>query len=405
MKKTDPATALEQILHQVKPLRTKRIDLADALGRTLARDVRADRDSPPTNRSAMDGYAVRAADLSEPNGRLRLIGEVAAGADQFPSVTTGTCTRIFTGAVVPPGADTVVKVEQTCEQGDSVVFFKKACQGAHIRVRGEEYCKGTNLLTPGTILGPVQIGLCASVGKAAVWVYRQPRVAILSTGTELVDVGDTVRPWQLRNSNGPMLRAAVQQAGGLCVAQRDVPDNEEELVQQLRGVTAEADMVILSGGVSVGRYDLVPQAIKRLPASIHFHGVTIKPGKPVLFATHSRKLAIFGLPGNPVSAINGFFEFVLPALRRLSGNPIHQCQQTWHLPLHQDLQKKCKRTLCALVQVDRSGSAPTVTELPSQGSAHLAAAALAHGVAVLPPETDTYPAGTSVAYRPWRMTW
>ncbi|MFC1652287.1 gephyrin-like molybdotransferase Glp [Planctomycetota bacterium] len=405
MANIDPKKALQCVLEQVTPLPAEQVDLTEALGRTLARDLKADRDSPPTHRSTMDGYAVRAADLAQPQGRLRLIGEVAAGASIFPEVQAGTCVRIFTGAVVPPGADTVVMVEETREEGEDVLFAEVAQAGKHIRLCGEEYQKGSVLLSPGTVLGPAQIGLCAAVGKAKVWVFRQPRVAVLSTGSELVHAGEKVEPWQLCNSNGPMLRAAVLQAGALCVEQREVVDEEDKLTDALKAVSAHADVVLLSGGVSVGRYDLVPQAIKRLRATIHFHGVNIIPGKPILFATRGYRCGFFGLPGNPVSALTGFYEFVLPALRRLSGCPLATCQATWQLPLGQPLKKLKSHTLCALVQLDTDTGKPTLMDVASRGSAHLAAAAQAQGVAILPPGTEAEEVGSMVTYHPWRALW
>ncbi len=405
MAKTDPKTALERVLQHVAPLPSEPVPLDTALGRTLARELKADRDSPPTNRAAMDGYAVRAQDLAAPNGRLRLIGEVAAGASLLPRVRSGTCVRIFTGAVVPPGADAVVMVEETCEEQGEVCFRRGVRVGQHLRRRGEEYGKGDSLLPPGTLLGPAQIGLCAAVGRSTVRVYRQPRVAVLSTGTELVGVGHKVKPWQLHNSNGPMLRAAVLQAGARCVDQQDVPDESDTLLHQLRALASRADMVILSGGVSVGRYDLVPEAVKRWRGTIHFHGVSMKPGKPILFATRGRTCSLFGLPGNPVSALTGFYEFVLPALRRLSGFPLDRCQPAWNLPTGDALPVHVQRTLCTLVRLEEQNTGPTVAPVPSCGSAHLAAAALAEGVAVLPPGPEPPAAGSHVVYRPWRHMW
>jgi molybdopterin molybdotransferase len=261
----------------------------------------------------MDGYAVRAGDLSQCPHDLRLTGEVAAGGGGLPRVEQGACVRILTGAVVPPGADTVVKVEQTSDSGDVVTFLEAPQPGANIRRQGEEVRRGQIILEEAAALGPAQIGLCASVGKDTVRVHGRPRPTVLCTGEELREVHESVEAHQLRDSNGPALCAALAEAGYHGVGRQIVRDDLDLLAGKIETAAADHDVVILTGGVSVGKYDFVPDAIKRLGATVHFHGVGMKPGKPQLYATLDGGRHLFGLPGNPLSVLTGFYAWVVPA--------------------------------------------------------------------------------------------
>ncbi len=378
------------------------ITLADADGSCLAQDVRADRNLPPTDRSAMDGYALRAADVKRFSGKLELTGESAAGQDMTSRVKPGKCIRIFTGAVIPPGADTVVKVENTRETEGVVTVLEPVKLGGHIRKRGEEAVKGKVILSKGAILGPVQVGLCATLGKAVVKVYGRPRVAVISTGTEIVAPEQRAKAWQMRDANGPALCAALRATGSGKPLYRIAQDNAAALRRTLRSVLKHRDVVVLSGGVSVGRYDLVPQVIQEVGARSRFHKVAIKPGKPILYATFGRNQHIFGLPGNPLSALTGLHEFVLPAIRHMGGVAERDCHPSAYLPLAETLTPRGERLEHVLVRVVQHETGPKLASVSSKGSADLVAANLADGVALLPRDKRKCQAGRYVEFRSWR---
>jgi len=397
-----PKKALDIVLECVRPLETTRRPLNEALGYCLAENVLADRDMPPAGRSTMDGYAVRSSDLAKCPCTLRLIGEVAAGSASRLRVRPGTCVRVLTGANIPPGADAVVMVEQTEEVGGAVTFQMKVPAGSNIRRRGEDAKRGVVLLSKATVLGPVQIGLCAAVGKAELKVYSRPDVAVLCTGQELRAVGARVRAHELRNSNGPALLAALRSHGYPNIGLEVVPDDVGALARKVKQATATHDVVVLTGGVSVGKYDFVPEAVTRVGATVRFHRVAMKPGKPLLYATLSGNRHIFGLPGNPLSAITGFYGFVLPALRRMSGVPVKECRPTMRLPLSRALRSGGERVKFVLAQLIQRKKGPSVRPLKSHGSADLVAGARADGVVVVPAGAQELPAGSLVEFRPWR---
>ncbi len=397
-----PKEALRIVLEKVRPLQLVTRPLAEAVGYCLARDVRADRDLPPTDRSAMDGYAVRSGDVRLCPCRLELVGEVSAGSGARPTVRRGQCSGILTGAVVPPGTDAVVKVEETREADGFVNILRPARRGLNIRRRAENASKGTVVLPKGTVLGPAQIALAATVGLTTVKVRRMPIVAVLSTGQELRTAGQKVRPYQLRDANGPSLVAALGIAGCRDAVCRIVPDDPDVMVEELDAALAAHDVVVITGGVSVGKYDFVPQAIKRCGATVHFHGVAIKPGKPQLYATLRGNRHLFGLPGNPLSALAGFHLFVLPALRRLMGVDANRCRPFVYLPLTRGVRVTRKRTELILARLASGRGAKGLVPLTSRGSADLISAAGADGVFLLPGDVKQIPKGALVEFIPWR---
>ncbi|NIA22097.1 MAG: molybdopterin molybdenumtransferase MoeA [Anaerolineaceae bacterium] len=397
-----PKEALRIVLEKVRPLQLVTSPLAEAVGYCLARDVRADRDLPPTDRSAMDGYAVRSVDVRRCPCRLEVVGEVSAGSGDRPTVGRGQCSGILTGAVVPPGTDAVVKVEETREADGFVNILRPARRGLNIRRRAENAPKGTVVLPKGTVLGPAQIGLAAMVGLTTVKVRRMPTVAVLSTGRELRAAGQKVRPCQLRDGNGPSLVAALGIAGCRDTVCRIVPDDPDVLVEELAAALAAHDLVVITGGVSVGKYDFVPQAIRRCGARVRFHGVAIKPGKPQLYATLRGNRHLFGLPGNPLSALAGFHLFVLPALRRLMGVDANRCRPFVSLPLTRGVRVSRKRTELVLARLAWGRGAKGLVPLTSNGSADLVSAADADGVFLLPGDVRQIPKGALVEFIPWR---
>lgn len=397
-----PEQALDLVLGRARPLPAEHRPLIGALGYCLAENVRADRDMPPADRSAMDGYAVRWADLPGCPRALRLTGEVASGSSVRPEVEAGTCVRVFTGANIPPGADTVVMAEHTTENGDTAVFRQREERGANILHRGEDARKGALLLIRGTVLGPLQIGVCASVGKVRVKVRRRPRVAVVCTGKELQEVSARVRAYQQRNSNGPALCAALTSWGYGGATYCTVPDRVATLVSKLRRLTSRADVVLMTGGVSVGKYDFVPEAVARIGAVVRFHGVRMKPGKPLLYATLDGNRHIFGLPGTPLAAMVGFHEFALPALNRLAGVPADACRPALHLPLASRLVSKAGRVRFVLARVQWHHSVPLVAPIESHSPADLAAGGRADGVIMLAADAGELRRGSVVKFHPWR---
>jgi len=397
-----PQEAIDIVLRRVRPNGTEFRPLREALGHYLAEDVRADRDMPPADRAAMDGYAVRAEDLAEFPCSLRLVGEVAAGSPAHPEVKPGTCVRILTGGNVPPGADTVVMVEMTEEKDDVVTFRAGARRGANIFRRGENTGKDALLLRKGTPLTPVHIGLCATVGKAEIEVFRRPRVGLLCTGLELRGADDEVEAHELRDYNGPALMASLSLWGYPDVARRNAPDEMELLASELGRMLAERDVVLLTGGVSVGKYDLVPEAVQRMGSSVRFHGVRMKPGKPILYAATAEGKHVFGLPGNPLSALTGFHEFALPALRLLSGCDPDRCRPALHVRLGSKLTSKGERTRYALARFLWHEDGPRVEPVDSRSSADVVAAGAADGAVVIPPDVRVLEPGSMIEFRAWR---
>lgn len=292
-------------------------DPARALGRVLAEDVLADRNYPPFDRSTRDGYAVQSADVLRPGSKLRLIGESRAGVPFAGSVRTGECVRILTGAALPDGANAVVMQEYARVEGDTVTFDRPATAGQNIVPAAAEARCGEALVTRGTRLGYAELALVAQVGAVRLPVARRPRVAILSTGDEIVDVSKAPGPFEIRNSNSVSLAAQVALAGGDPVVLGNAPDEVAELrARILRGV--DSDILVLSGGVSVGTYDLVEPVLRELGAEFFFDSVAIRPGKPAVFGS-CRSKPVFGLPGNPVSTMVTFELLVVPAIEILSG--------------------------------------------------------------------------------------
>jgi molybdopterin molybdotransferase len=397
-----PPEAFSKVIENVARLPVVSLPLKECLGRVLARAIRADRDMPPADRSAMDGYAARAADLASCPTTLRLIGEVAAGSPLRPRVRPGTCVRILTGANVPPGADAVVMVERTSAKDETVTFRAAPKPGENILRRAENARKGEVLLPKGTVLSASAIGAAASSGHARLKVHGIPRVTVLCTGAELRDAGDRVGVHQERNSNGPTLCAALAIWGYRGCRYATLADNLAVQTRRIRQAVSRYDVVLVVGGVSVGCYDYVSRAVEAAGGKTLFHGVAMKPGKPLLMARFGRRAVLFGLPGNPLSAMVGFHEFVLPALRRMSGLAAEACRPAIYAPLAADLTHKggTQRHMPARIRWQPTGA--VIEPVESQSSADLVAGGKADGTILLLPQPKVLPAGTLVEFRPWR---
>jgi molybdopterin molybdotransferase len=306
--------AHERVLKAARPLAAEPVPIAEASGRVSSDDVRAQLDLPPFASSAMDGFAVRAADLP---GELRIVGESAAGRPFGARVESGCAVAVSTGAVVPEGADAVVPVEVVVKHDNEVEISQVAEPGAHVRPRGGDVAAGELVVPAGVRLTPALLAAAAASGVAELACARRPRAAVLATGSELVDPGGALRPGQIYETNGLMLSSELAAAGAEVVSEPPVADDEQALREALaRGLAA--DVLVTSGGVSVGEHDLVRAAEQELGVEEVFWRVSIKPGKPVSFGVRGDTL-VFGLPGNPVSALVGCELFVKPALRALQG--------------------------------------------------------------------------------------
>jgi molybdopterin molybdotransferase len=309
----DIAGARERVLAASSPLRPHDVALGDALGRVLAEDVASEEPLPPFDSSAMDGFAV----VAGPPAELAIVGESRAGAPWGGELESGQAIGISTGAEIPAGADAVVPVERV-ELRDGLVSVPDTRSGANLRHAGEDVRPGDTVLRAGTDLGPAELAVLASLGRAQLSCGARPRVAVLATGDELVPPGEPLGPGQIRDSNAIALAAQAERAGAQVVRSATVPDDLEATTAALRDAIEAADVVCVSGGVSVGPHDHVKPALRSLGVEEVFWGVRLKPGKPTWFGTAPGKY-VFGLPGNPVSAMVTFHLFARPALRVLQG--------------------------------------------------------------------------------------
>ena len=381
--------ALATVCDAARILGVERVGLGAALGRVAAEDVRSTRAVPAAANSAMDGYAVRHADLAPLPARLRIVAVEPAGTVVDRAVEPGTAIKLFTGSVVPPGADTVVKIEDTEGSGDVVVVRAAPVHGANVRAAGEDIAAGSTVVTRGAPLGPADLGVLASVGCATVLVHRRPTVAIVSTGSELVEVDEVPGPGQVVNSNAYTLAAAASAAGATATVLPIVRDRDADIRASLVEAS-RADVVLTSGGVSVGELDLVKDALDTLGVERLFWQVAQKPGKPLAFGRLGDRL-VFGLPGNPVSALVCFHLYVRPALRRLQGH------RRLHAPLVEASLERSVRKAKALTEFVRVQLAWTddgwvATPLPSQSSGVLTALGSGAALLVGPPALDELPA-------------
>jgi molybdopterin molybdotransferase len=400
---------VEQHASQIAPTATETVGLLHAAYRVLAETITADRDIPPFPRSTRDGYAVRSADLAHLPAELKVIGEIKAGPSQTPrALNSGEVYAIMTGAPVPSGADAVVMVEYTSQHAEFVEITKSIEPGENIVAQSAEAKCGSILLDPGTRLNESAIALAASVGKSQLHVFVRPRVAILTTGDEIVDIDDQPGPAQIRNSNSYSLAVQIRQAGGDPVILPVAPDEPRRL-RELIEQGLQSDLLILTGGVSMGRYDLVEQVLTELQAEFFFTGAKIQPGRPVVFgqvpsgagapARECSRKYFFGLPGNPVSTMVTFELFARPLLEALSG------MKPRSLPfLHARLKSevRVKPGLTRFLPAILSGKyeASQVELVSWQGSGDIAAQSRANCYVVIPPDRDQILAGEWVAVTP-----
>jgi molybdopterin molybdotransferase len=393
------ADQLARVLDVVQPLAPLQLGLMDAHGCVLTEDVVAPDPLPGFDNSAMDGYAVRAEDVAPASDdapvRLPVTGDVAAGPASPLRVQPGVCVRIMTGAMMPAGADAVVPVEWTDGGVAEVTIRRAPVVGANVRRAGEDVEAGETVLSAGTHLGAVQIGLAAAVGRSRLLVRPRPRVVVVSTGSELTETGQALAPGRIYDSNSPALTAAAIEAGAIAYRVGVVPDDPRQLAATLEDQLVRADVLVTSGGVSVGAYDVVKEVLSRL-GTMSFDKVAMQPGMPQGFGTIGPDATpVFGLPGNPVSALVSFEVFVRPALRTMLGvTPIERprIRAVTSEPL---VSPRGKRSFVR-VALEVRGGAYVVSPVSGPGSHLLAGLSRANALAVVPEDVEKVPAGEAV---------
>jgi len=403
--------ALERILSFFERLEPEEQPIAEALGQVLAEDAAAAFDIPPLDNTAMDGYAVRAADTTGASAstpvRLRVAGELAAGYVYDGEVTEGTAVRIMTGAPIPRGADAIVPFEETDEAAGheagsfakgaaEVRVLKEAAPGANVRFAGEDVRAGAPVMAEGTLLGPAQVGVLASLGRATVRVYRRPVVAILSTGDELLDVGEPPAPGKIYDSNAFSVASMVREAGGVPKRLGIASDTIEALTAKLRE-GLDADVLITSAGVSRGDYDVVKDVLAK-EGEVDFWTVRMRPGKPLAFGAFpsgSRRVPHIGLPGNPVSSMITFELFGRPAIFKMMGKPRHDRPRVTATAEERIENTDGRRVYARAIVTERDGRHYAALTGP-QGSGILTSMALANALAVVPEDVPAIEAGDAV---------
>ena len=381
--------ALATVLDSVHSLGVERVALLDALGRVLAQEVRSPRDIPGFDNSAMDGYAVRAADITGASEtrpvHLSVTETVPAGKMPEREVKPGQAARTMTGAPIARGADAVIPVERTRGTGDTVEILASAEPSAFIRPRGEDIKKGEVAMRPGKLLGPADLGMLASLNRAMVGVYRRPRVAIIGTGDELVDVDEPPSGAQVINSSAYALSGAVREAGGEAAILRVARDTPEDIRERLTEALA-FDVILTTGGVSVGQFDHVKTVLDELGMKTLFHGVAQRPGRPLKFGTLRDRL-VFGLPGNPVSTLVCFYLYTRPALMKMGGRGVIGLPRI-DARCASDIKLSNGLTDFVRVTLERSNGEYLASTTGNQGSGVFSSVARAEGLLIGPADAS-----------------
>jgi len=389
--------ALSRILNRVQILGLEKVNIMASLGRVIGEDILVPRDIPPLDNSAMDGYAVRSTDIKTASKEkpisLKVIEDLPAGTLPKEHVAHGQAIRIMTGAPIPPGADTVVMVEDTEEAGEAVRVFQGIPAGENIRRAGEDVKKGDRVISKGSVIRAAEVGMLASVGKAFVYVYQRPVVAILCTGDELVDVDERVADHKIVSSNSYTLSAQVMECGALPLQLGIAKDVSAEIEEKFRQ-GLRADVIVSSAGVSVGEYDMVKDVLARIGFEMDFWGVAMRPGQPLAFGTIEGK-PTFGLPGNPVSSMVSFEQFVRPSLLKMMGH------KTLFRPvveaiLREEISMKPGRRHFMRARVSLEGDRYVVTTTGPQGSGILNSMVQANALVIVSEEKTEMKAGEKV---------
>lgn len=385
--------ALRALLSVIPSPEIEELTLEQCRGRILAKDIHADIAVPPFDRSAMDGYALYSGDCAEVPARLEIVDSVPAGRSELPDIKRGQAAQIMTGAPLPAGCDAVQMVEKTIRIGNEVEILEPVTPGQNVARAGSEVRQGDTVLSRGRVLGSAEIGVLASFGFIRPSVFKLPSVSILSTGDEIVEIEEVPAFGQIRNSNAWMLQSQCRALGLQSRIFPVVTDDLEETRKAVR-TGLEADLLLFTGGVSVGEHDYVHRVLKEAPLETVFHKVAIRPGKPVLLATGRGKLA-FGLPGNPVSAFVTFELFVRPAVRKWSGAE-HPFLPQAKATLCDELRQKPGRLFFRPGRLAFKNDRFEVTGIATKGSADLVGFAQANALILMPADVSCLPAGSQV---------
>ncbi len=378
-------------LESARVLGVESVALEDSLQRVLAADVRADMAMPPFDKAMVDGYACRRADLG---ASLEIVETIAAGYEPKRAIGPGQCAKIMTGAMMPAGADCVFMVEHSETAGNGSTRFTGADTGDNVAKLGRDFSRGDTLLRPGHRIGPADIAVLAAVGCVQPEVYRRPRVSVLATGDELVEPGAVPSPWQIRNSNAYQVCAQAARMGCIATNHGIALDNDASLDERLGRALADCDVLVMSGGVSMGEFDLVPGALRRKGFEIRYDRVAIQPGKPTTFAQSAQQWC-FGLPGNPVSSFVIFELLAKPFLYALMGHAFRPPQV--RMPLANPLTRKSgARQSWVPVKTTRNGGIERIDYL---GSSHINALSDADGLIAFPQGVTDLAAGTLMDVR------
>ncbi|MBI5554999.1 MAG: molybdopterin molybdotransferase MoeA [Elusimicrobia bacterium] len=391
--------ARKLVLSNIKILSPEKVRIEDAIGRVLAENVFSPLEIPPFAKSAMDGYAVKAENTRQYQGVLRNIGVIQAGDTFRQKLGTGECAKIMTGAPLPSGADAVVMVEDTAACDRMITMKCSVKKGENVCRRGEDICRGERLLRNGQLLSAAEIALLATIGKHQVKVRKRPKVAIINTGGEIVSPGQKLGRNKIYNANGPMMVSLLRRYGIEPQYLGMVKDDPEQLVRVIQPGLC-CDVLLISGGVSVGDYDFIPKVLKKLKVKGIFHKVRIKPGKPFFFG-RKRSCCVFGLPGNPGSNFLAYFLFVSPALNKMQGIDFLGPEFKFGL-LQQDFQHKKGRAHFGLVKIKKQNVDYTLDIVPSHGSADVASLAKADGFFIAAENQEVIKKNEKVRFFHWR---
>jgi molybdopterin molybdotransferase len=389
--------ALNKILDAIAPLGLEKVGILDALGRVLGEDVLAGRAIPPNDNSAMDGYAIRTEDSrgASPENPVRLdvIEEIPAGSVPTKAIGQNEAARIMTGAPVPEGADAVVRMEDTRKDGERVLVFAVAPKGWNIRCAGEDVRQGDKVIPRGEIIRPAAVGMLASLGRSFVFVHQRPVVAIVATGDELVEIDEAPSGGKIVNSNSYAIAALARECGAVTLQIGIARDSREDLLAKFRAAL-RADLIVSSGGVSVGDYDLVKEIMKEAGNRMHFWQVAMKPGRPIAFGALG-DVPVFGLPGNPSSSMICFEQFVRPAILKMLGHT-DLFRRTVRARIEKGIEKRKGITHFIRALIRRDGDGYAVVTTGDEGSGVLKSMVRVNGLIILPEESTVVGPGELV---------
>jgi molybdopterin molybdotransferase len=389
--------ARDKILDTISPLGLEKVNILDALGRVIGEDVYAGRAIPPKDNSAMDGYALRAEDTCrasvESPVQLAVVEDIPAGAIPHKRVGPGEAARIMTGAPIPEGADAVVRMEDTLEEAPRVAIVVEAQKGQNIRHAGEDVLDGEKVIFRGEIIRPAEVGMLASLGRSFILVHQRPLIAVVATGDELVDIDEPPSEWKIISSNSYSLAALVRECGAIPLQIGIARDRREDLLAKFRAAM-RADLIVSSGGVSVGDYDLVKEIMQEVGNAMQFWQVAMKPGRPLAFGALGN-VPIVGLPGNPVSSMVSFEQFIRPAILKMLGHT-NLFRRSVRARLEEGIEKKAGIRHFIRARIRRDEEGYTVVTTGEQGSGILKSMVRANGLIIIPEEATVARVGDMV---------